>query len=236
MSTPSARPERRIAVLFDIDGTLLDFRGAGRRSFIHTLEKVFGWHDDIAYIQFHGNTDLNVLREIFARHGAELTPEKQRQFFAALPRELERLAAEASVIRHPGVLELLQALARDPRVAFGVATGNIEASARLKLRHADLHAHLPHGGYADEQGERADIARTALARLRAALPPGAGFDAVWMIGDTPFDVAAARAAGAHCLAVATGRFSVEELRAAGAEHVLPDLSDTAAVLALLGLA
>jgi len=80
----------------------MDFHGAGRRSFVQALERVCGWRDDIAYIQFHGNTDLNVLREIFARHGAELTPAKQRRFFAALGAELERLAPGAVTTRHPG--------------------------------------------------------------------------------------------------------------------------------------
>jgi len=234
MKNRSAEP-RRVAVLFDIDGTLMDFHGAGRRSFVQALERVCGWRDDIAYIQFHGNTDLNVLREIFARHGAELTPAKQRRFFAALGAELERLAPGAVTTRHPGVAELVAALAADPRVALGVVTGNIESTARIKLRRAGLAGHFRHGGYADEHADRADIARAALARLRAALPAGADFAAVWLVGDTPFDVAAARAIGARCLAVATGRPTAAELRAAGADAVLPDLRDTAAVRRLLGL-
>jgi phosphoglycolate phosphatase-like HAD superfamily hydrolase len=221
------------AVLFDIDGTLMDFHGVGREAFVQALEKVFGWRDEIAYIQFHGNTDLNVLREIFVRHGAELTAAKQRDFFAALALELEQRAAGAAATRHPGVAELLQALAADERVALGIVTGNIEATARIKLRKAGLHHHFPRGGYSDEHADRADIARQALARLRAALPPGAEFAAVWLVGDTPFDVAAAKAIGARCLAVATGRHSVGELRAAGADGVLENLADTAAVRRLL---
>ncbi len=225
----------RFAILFDIDGTLMDFHGAGRRSFVQALEKVFDWRDDIAYIQFHGNTDLNVLRKIFARHGAELTAAKQREFFAALAVELEQLAAGAASTRHPGVAELLAALAADDRVALGVVTGNIESTARIKLRHVGLHHHFAHGGYSDDHADRADIARAALARLRATLPQGEDFSAVWLIGDTPFDVAAAQALGAHCLAVATGRPTAAELQAAGADAVLPNLADTVAVLKILGL-
>ncbi|TAN37547.1 MAG: HAD family hydrolase [Verrucomicrobia bacterium] len=225
----------KTAVLFDIDGTLMDFHGAGRKSFVQALEKVFGWRDDIAYIQFHGNTDLNVLREIFTRHGAELTPTKQREFFMALAVELEQLAAGATSTRHPGVAELLQVLAADQRVALGIVTGNIESTAHIKLRHAGLRHHFRHGGYADEHADRADIARQALARLRAALPPGTEFFAIWMVGDTAHDIAAAHAIGARCLAVATGRFSVADLCAAGADAVLENLADTSAVLRLLGL-
>ena len=226
---------QKIAILFDIDGTLVNFHGAGRKSFVQALEKVFGWRDEIAYIQFHGNTDLNVLRQIFAKHGAELTPAKQRQFFAALAVELEQLAADAVSTRYPGVAELLAKLASDERVALGVVTGNIESTARIKLRHVGLHHHFVHGGYSDELADRADIARQALARLRAALPPGAEFSAVWIVGDTPFDIAAARAIGARCLAVATGRPTLAELRAAGADQVLENLADTATVLDIFGL-
>lgn len=225
-----------IAILFDIDGTLMDFHGAGRKSFVQALEKVFGWRDEIAYIQFHGNTDLNVLRQIFATHGAELTAAKQREFFAALATELELLAAGAPTTCHPGVAGLLTALAADERVALGIVTGNIESTAHIKLRSAGLRQHFRHGGYSDEHADRADIARQALARLRTDLPPGTDFSTVWIVGDTPFDIAAAHAIGARCLAVATGRPSVAELRAAGADHVLPSLADTAAVLKILGLA
>jgi len=233
-STPISAP--RTAVLFDIDGTLLDFHGAGRKSFVQALAKVFGWRDEIAYIQFHGNTDLNVLRQIFAAHGAELTAAKQRQFFAELAVELEHLAVGSPSSLHPGVVALLQALAADERVALGIVTGNIESTARIKLHSAGLRHFFRHGGYSDEHADRADIARQALARLRADLPAGAAFSAVWIIGDTPFDIAAAHAAGARCLAVATGRSTVDELRSAGADAVFPTLADTAAALQTLGLA
>jgi len=224
-----------IAVLFDIDGTLMDFRGAGRRSFVQTLESVFDWRDDLTYIHFHGNTDLNVLRQIFKRRGEALTAEKQQAFFAALPAELEKLAQNSATICHPGVVELLRALTADEHVRLGIVTGNIESTAQIKLRRAGLQHHFQHGGYADAHADRADIARLALARLRAALPQGVEFSAVWLVGDTPFDVAAAQAIGARCLAVATGRFTVAQLKEVGADHAVANLADTAAVLHLLGL-
>ena len=232
-STPSSA--FRIAVLFDIDGTLVDFHGAGRKSFVQALEKVFGWHDEITYIQFHGNTDLNVLRQIFAEHGEKLTAAKQRDFFAALAVELKQLAAGATSTRYPGVAELLAKLAADDRVVLGVVTGNIESTAQIKLRHAGLYHYFRHGGYSDDHADRADIARQALARLRAILPLGSDFSDVWIVGDTSFDIAAAHAIGARCLAVATGRPTLAELRAAGADHVLENLANTTAVLDILGL-
>jgi phosphoglycolate phosphatase-like HAD superfamily hydrolase len=132
-------------------------------------------------------------------------------------------------------VELLRVLTADERVRLGIVTGNIESTAQIKLRRAGLQHHFRHGGYADAHADRADIARLALTRLRTTLPKGAEFSAVWVVGDTPFDVAAAQAISARCLAVATGRFTVAQLTEAGADHAVANLADTAAVLRLLGL-
>jgi len=228
-------PGERVAVLFDIDGTLLDMRGAGRRSFAKAVEAVFGWPDDIAYVNFAGNTDLNVLQQVMASHRHAMTERERRTFLARLPEELERAAAGAELVLFPGVRALLETLSGDPRVVLGLVTGNVESCARIKLRQFDLHNHFILGAYGDEHADRGRIAQLALQRVRQALPPGARLRSCWLVGDTPFDIAAAARIGAASVGVATGKFSVEELRAAGADHVCADLSDTAAVLRRLGL-
>lgn len=220
-------------VLFDIDGTLLDMRGAGRLAFIRALEAVFGWQDDIAYVNFAGNTDLNVLQQVMDRHGRPLTREDCRRFFARLPLELSRAATEANLILYPGVRDLLETLADDPGMVLGLVTGNIASCAKVKLQQFDLHGHLVLGAFGDEHADRNEIARLALNRITAALQPGQRIRACFLIGDTPFDIAAAKSIGATAVAVATGKFTVEDLRAAGGDVTLPDLSDTAALLRLL---
>ncbi|MBU1694612.1 MAG: HAD hydrolase-like protein [Verrucomicrobia bacterium] len=228
-------PDDRLGVLFDIDGTLLDTRGAGQRSFVRALETVFGWRDDIAYVSFAGNTDLNVLQQVMAAHGRELNETDRRTFFARLPEELERAAEGVELILFPGVRELLEALSAAPRALLGLVTGNIEACARIKLRHCELHGHFVLGAFGDEHADRERIAHLALQRLHEALAPGARLSACYLVGDTPFDITAASSIGAVSVAVATGKFDAAALRQAGADHVLTDLSDTAAVLRLLGL-
>ena len=230
-----APPAERIGVLFDIDGTLLDMRGAGRRSFAQAVEAVFGWPDDIGYVNFAGNTDLNVLQQVMAAHRHTMTETEQRAFLARLPEELERAAAGAELVLFPGVRELLETLSGDPRVLLGLVTGNVERCARIKLRQFDLHNHFILGAYGDEHADRGRIAELALARVRRALPPGAALRACFLVGDTPFDIAAAGRVGATSIGVATGKFNAGELRAAGADHVFTDLSDTDAVLRWLGL-
>lgn len=224
-----------VVVLFDIDGTLLDMRGAGRRSFVRALDAVFGWQDDIAYVNFSGNTDLNVLQEVARAHGHALSDGDCSRFFQRLPVELEQLAVHAELILYPGVRSLLESLSSRDDVVLGLVTGNIEACARIKLRRFDLHGHFVLGAFGDDHADRNEIARLALGRIRAALPSGSDIRRVALIGDTPFDVAAARSIGATSIAVATGKFGAEELRAAGADYALATLADTPRVLSMLGL-
>jgi len=225
----------RALILFDIDGTLLDMKGAGRRSFIRALKRVFGIDDDIAYISFAGATDLDVFRRIAERLEISPTPEQTRAFFEALPEELNRTVREETPVCFPGVKILLETLtAMEDRALLGIVTGNIEPCARIKLRHFDLHHHFVLGAFGCEHADRNELARRAFARARERAP-GIAFDPVSLIGDTPSDVEAARILGATAIAVATGRCGRDELIKAGADAVLDDLSDLPRVLALLGL-
>lgn len=232
MSLPPAT-----VILFDIDGTLLDLKGAGRRAFVRAIEAVFGWPDEIRYVNFAGNTDLNVLAQVMAAHGRELVEADARRFFDHLPGELERALDEPGGDRviYPGVRELLERLTVLPDVVLALVTGNIEACARIKLRQFDLHHHFVLGAFGNEHADRARIAGLALQRALVALPRGQSVRARYLVGDTPFDVAAAHSIDAVSLAVATGSFSAAQLRTAGAGHALTDLGDTAQVLRLLGL-
>jgi phosphoglycolate phosphatase-like HAD superfamily hydrolase len=118
-----------------------------------------------------------------------------------------------------------------------VLTGNVPAVARVKLAAfgLDRHLDLEIGAYGPDDHVRANLVRAA--QRRASVKHGGVFDreTTVVIGDTPHDVTAAREGGARVVAVASGRFTEPELRASGAEVVLPDLTDTAVVLrAVLG--
>lgn len=220
------------AVLFDIDGTLLDMLGIGRQSFIRALETAFGIRDNLDYISFSGNTDLNVLQQVMTRHGRPVTAEVLDRFHEALPAELTAAAHEARLVLFPGVRQLLERLSADPDVILGLVTGNIEACAWIKLQQFDLHSHFVLGAFGNEHADRNEIARLALQRVRSRLAPGQAIRGCFLVGDTPNDINAAHAIGAVAVAVATGKHSKESLTAAGADVVLADLSDTACVLEL----
>jgi phosphoglycolate phosphatase-like HAD superfamily hydrolase len=217
-------------VLFDIDGTLLDLHGAGRRAFALALDEAFGWKDQIGYIKFAGATDLDVLDQIFIRHRRTLTPPDIDLFFNILPEKLRETSAACDVTVYPGVAELVEQLSKHPDIIIGLVTGNIEACARIKLEKAGLHGHFQLGAFGHEHADRKEIARLALDRATASLPKGMTFAQKFLVGDTPSDISAAHHIGATSIAVATGQHTREILSDAGAQYVLATLEDALKII------
>ena len=221
-------------ILFDIDGTLLDVHGAGRLSFARTLAHCFGGQNELAHIRFAGATDLDLLHRLLRERGRTPTPADEAAFFARLPIELRAALAgrNPAEFLYPGVRALLERLSAG-RCVLGLVTGNIADCAWIKLEAAGIHGHFSLGAFGHEHADRNEIARLALRRAEERV--GGAFDRVALIGDTPNDVRAARAIGALAVAVTTGSHTEAELKASGADLVLSDLSDAAAISARLGV-
>jgi phosphoglycolate phosphatase len=222
-------------VLFDIDGTLLDMKGAGRLAFAQTIKTVFGIDDDLAYLSFAGSTDLSVLQKVMEHHVRRLTETDSRRFFERMPAELEQAATGSDLVLYPGVRPLLERLSSRRDVILGLVTGNIAACAQIKLRQFNLHHHFVLGAFGDEHADRKEIARLAMSRVQARLTKGAVIHALYLVGDTPNDVEAAKAIDAVAIAVATGKYAPEALQQAGADVVLSDMGDTDCVMQLFAL-
>ena len=214
--------------LFDIDGTLLRAGGAGRRAVELALCEVL--EDDngsvsLESVEFAGRTDPWIVRTALMQYGVTandaLIHEVLRRYVAHLPRELE-LASAFEVL--PGVLSLLAELTARDDVVVGLGTGNTQPAAYAKLARGGLDSFFSFGGFGSDHTDRAELLRTGLSRglERAGARPGGA--RVVVIGDTPHDVAAAQAIGAHCVAVSTGGYDGSALEAAGATVVVPDLS------------
>jgi phosphoglycolate phosphatase len=133
----------------------------------------------------------------------------------------------------PGIRELLPVLQTRDDVALGLLTGNFAAGARIKLEHFDLWKYFACGAFGDDASDRNALVPVAIERARACGLADVQREEVLVVGDTPFDVACALAAGAVPVGVATGGFTIDQLRESGAEIVFRDLSDTEAFLRLL---
>ena len=133
-------------------------------------------------------------------------------------------------------LPLLEALERRDDAYLALLTGNYEEAARAKLAYFDLWRYFRCGAFGDDAPDRNGLLPRAMARIRECGGPVVAPRDVVVIGDTPLDVACAAASGARSVAVATGGFDVDALRAAGADVVLQDFSDTREVLRALQLA
>jgi phosphoglycolate phosphatase-like HAD superfamily hydrolase len=133
----------------------------------------------------------------------------------------------------PGVVSLLDALQADRNVILALLTGNLRSGAQLKLEAFGLWHYFVTGAFGDDADDRNGLVPVAAARVKGLGHPDIPAERIVVVGDTPHDVACARSAGARSMAVATGRSGMDELAAAGADAVLPDLGDTARTLALI---
>jgi phosphoglycolate phosphatase-like HAD superfamily hydrolase len=225
--------EKTTAVLFDIDGTLVNTHGAGREAFASALHEVFKAKDDLGYVHFAGATDLDVFRAVARHHGIRPTSKQEKEFFRQLPKKLERTLRQHLVTLCPGASTLIPQLAADERFLVGLLTGNTEECAKIKLQACDLHGHFVLGAFGREHARRVDLARLALKRIKKHLKGKQELGRCFIVGDTPSDVGAAKAIDATSIAVTTGVYDEKALTAAGADYILRDLSDTEAVLRLL---
>jgi phosphoglycolate phosphatase-like HAD superfamily hydrolase len=209
--------------------------GAGGRAMSLAFEEIFSIADAFLGIPMAGRTDAWILADAAAAHGIPRDSPGLAQFPEVYVRHLamEILNKGPRYGIMPGIPALLAALDvfvdRDDAY-LALLTGNYEAGARLKLEHFDLWRYFPCGAFGDGAADRNGLVPKALARVAASGGPVfAASDAI-VIGDTPLDVACAKAGGARSIAVATGNHTIEELRTAGADAVFEDLSDTQAVL------
>ncbi|GIH12481.1 HAD family hydrolase [Rugosimonospora africana] len=229
MTNDDARPR---LILWDIDHTLIETRGAGGEFARAAFEEITGIRPE-EMADANGKTERVILAESLRAHGIEPTDEHQQRYAQALPAQYQQ---HADHLRErgralPGAAAAIAALAQVPGVIQTVLTGNYKAVAATKLQTFTLDSRLDFevGAYADDGAERADLVQ--VAQRRAADKYGRPFthQNTIVIGDTTHDVAAAHNGGARIVAIASGNDSAERLRAAGADRVFNDLTDTIAV-------
>ena len=231
--TSGVDPLEAKLILFDIDGTLLTSGGAGERALRLGLKDRFGIDDDLKDIEIAGRTDSGIARQLMRKHQLPETAENFTRFYDGYLHFLPTMLPETNGRLLPGVIPLLDALKARPDVVLGLLTGNLERGAEIKLTHYGVWHYFEFGAYADDHHDRNELGRFACAR--AAEKHGREFatDHIYVLGDTPHDIACARAFGARAIAIATGSFTVQQLAESQADAIFEDLSDLPRVLSAL---
>lgn len=222
-------------VLFDIDGTILWSDGAGRAAMTAALEELVGGAGPSGY-RYDGRTDPQIAREIMRHEGVDdaridtLIPVLLARYLTLLTTELR-----ARTLRlFPGVVALVDRLEREPGLVPGLLTGNVREGAELKLRAAGLDtARFRVGAYGSDHADRPELPAIAQRRARESLGAEVAGRDIFVIGDTPMDIACGRGIGARAIAVATGHYGVGELAEHEPAAVFPTLEDTDAVMAVI---
>jgi phosphoglycolate phosphatase-like HAD superfamily hydrolase len=219
-------PKDRLAILFDIDGTLINTGGAGAASWRLAFDELYGISADIGKFADAGMTDPAVGRRTFK---AVLNRKPERREFTRLMERrnfyLHQTVQESKGYEVlPGVNELLPKLI-DGGYMLGIVTGNVEAAAHVKLHRANLNRFFSFGGYGSDSDERGEVTRIALERASQVYGEKVERDQAFSVGDTPLDVTGAHAAGIECVGVGSHHYTADQLREAGADYAITSLEE-----------
>jgi phosphoglycolate phosphatase len=198
------------AYLFDIDGTLLRSRDRVHvDSFTSSVHRVTGFEVTLAGILLHGSTDTAILREACKQAGVppEVLETRTESILEAMRNTVAEHRHEMDLVRMPGVEQTLAHLARRGAL-LGVATGNLEMIGWIKVEQAGLREWFRFGGFSDHFPVRSELIAQAALKARELAGRGAS---ICVVGDTPRDIEAARANFLSVIAVATGRYTFDEL-------------------------
>jgi len=212
------------AVLFDIDGTLISSGGASDRAWKRAFDELHGVDVDVPAVTGKGVPDPEVGRVVFEKAiGRQPTEEEadalMRRRLDHLPEEVER---SPGYVVQEGVVELLERLIEDG-IMLGLATGNVEEAAHIKLGRPNLNRYFSFGGYGSDSADRTELTRTAVERADFVSGRTLDRDGTFACGDTPRDVEAGHGAGIRVVGVATGEYTTKELIEAGADAAVDSL-------------
>ena len=235
-SLPLRFPPVARLILWDVDGTLIHSGGIGAAVFDRALEEVIGTAP-VSRLVLGGKTDPQIALEYLEAMAVDDADGKLALVLEAVEAEVAAAAALLAETGNamPGVPEVLARLDGTDGVHQTLLTGNTAANAAVKVTAFGLEKWLDLEvvAYGSDHADRRELVPIAVDRARRLRGWDVKETTTWVVGDTANDLACARAGGARCLLVATGRVPLEELGGLGADEVLPDLSDTEAVIRVL---
>lgn len=213
-------------VLFDIDKTLIDRSECHHQAFIHAFKKVYGVDTSVEVINYHGKTDPQIMHEVLLAEGLrenDICPFKN-DFLNSMSKYFVANVKYDKIKVMDGAMVLLKEL-ENRKVLLGLLTGNIETIAYAKLNHVELDHYFKLGGFGSDSYYRPNLVLKAKQRAENDFGFLSNKNNIFVVGDTPLDVAAGLKADILTIGVASGEYSKDELRNSGAHFVLDDLND-----------
>lgn len=228
-----SRKMRRL-VLFDIDGTLSKSTLEHSRAFSEAFRKVYHIDASIDSINHQGMLDQVIIVEVLKRKG--LAEEeiwlKMEECMQVMVETFTKSMKKAELAPLKGVRKLLEALSRKD-AGLGLVTGNLEQIAREKVKKMGLDDYFKIGGFGSDDTKRENLVRLALKRAREFYHYTFDPRFIYLIGDTPHDINAAKKAKVKSLAVASGTYPAEHLRGFNPDYVLKDLANIKTIFSFL---
>lgn len=219
-------------LLFDIDGTLLHTDGAGKRAMNRVFYDLFSIEKALDGVDLAGRTDEVIISDVLHQSNLPVNgtviAEFKNHYFNLLPDEIAHNSPKKCL--YPGVIELLKKIKEKPELTCGLLTGNWEKSAYIKLAAFGIDQYFELGAFADDFSDRNKLVPVAVARMKQLKGYAPDSRMIFVIGDTPKDVACALANNAIAVAVASNLFNMKQLEMEGPHFLLQDLSDTEKVM------
>jgi phosphoglycolate phosphatase-like HAD superfamily hydrolase len=222
-------------ILFDVDLTLIQTAGCGRRAFARAFQEITGIPDGVEKISMSGKTDTAILKEAISLSSlVDFNSETKENFWKKYLLHLENeLKKSKEACISPGILKLLDSLVKNDSCKIGLLTGNIKLGAKIKLERFGLWSYFPTGGFGDDAEDRNTVARIAVSRCFENYHLFFEQQNIYVIGDSLLDIACAKAIKARAVAVATGVHKYEILKAQKPFAVFENFSNPEQVLRLI---
>lgn len=201
---------RNILLIWDIDGTLIDSKGSGRRAMDKAFSSLYNIQEGFKKVNMAGRLDSQIVKNAFMIN--EIEEDNIPRFFDKYEEMLkEELKYNTTSQVLPGINEILETTLKEKNLFHVLGTGNCERGARLKLSHLGLNKYFEIGGFGDEDAERWEIIKKAVDEAKSFYEVDFRKKDIYVIGDTPLDIECGKILGFKSVAVSTGWFSYEDL-------------------------
>ncbi len=227
--------QRTKAILFDIDGTLVNCLGAGKRALMEASRAVFGTSGSMETFQFQGRTDPFILREALKNTevSAETIEDNMEKFRETYLQLLGEYINPSEIEIYPGIVEVLEILSEREDILLGLLTGNFQGGAKIKLEACGLYDYFTFGAFGDDSAIRNELPRVAQKRISQKHGMDMDFRNIYIIGDTIHDIGCAEHVGAVSIAVATGWSDIAELKGAEPRYCFENFENYDELLKIL---